>query len=135
MALLLYYSFKNYLAISLMADHLPILTINDKDFQNQVIESHLPVIVVFEKSFWGTAYIMKPIIEKLATDYNNKIKFFKYNLEENTRISDFYRIENSTTILIFNKGNVIHKTGAISKGELNEIIKSFFEDSFSNWTA
>ena len=118
-----------------MADHLPILTINDKDFQNQVIESHLPVIVVFEKSFWGTAYIMKPIIEKLATDYNNKIKFFKYNLEENTRISDFYRIENSTTILIFNKGNVIHKTGAISKGELNEIIKSFFEDSFNNWTA
>ena len=114
---------------------MPIFTTNDNDFQRQVIESQLPVIVVFEKSFWGTAYIMKPIMEKLAADYIDKIKFFKYDLEENTRVSDFYRIVDSTTILIFNKGVLIYKTGAVSKEALNETIKLLFKDSFNSWMA
>ena len=109
-----------------------IAKIDDKGFQKQVLECSLPVIVVFEKTFWGTSYIMKPIMEGIAREYGDKIKIFKYNLEENSIISNNYRIENSTTILIFNEGNVIYKTGAIPKNEFTNLINSLFSDYLKN---
>lgn len=107
---------------------MPIAKIDDKGFQKQVLECPLPVIVVFEKNFWGTSCIMKPIIEEIAKEYDDKIIIFKYNLEENSIIANNYRVENSTTILIFHKANVIYKTGVISKRELTNLINSLFSD-------
>jgi len=102
-----------------------ITSVNDGNFHEQVIENSLPVIVVFEKKCWGATHIMKPIIEKIASDYNDKIKVLKYDMDENSITSDIYRIENSITILVFNKGNVVGKTGVISKEELKKILTPF----------
>jgi thioredoxin 1 len=104
----------------------------DKNFQKQVLESTSPVIVIFEKSCWGTAHIIKPIMEKIAAEYSGKIKIFKYNLEENSVHSEYYRIEDVTTILIFNKGNVIYKTGVVSIDELRKIIKSLLGNTITS---
>ena len=46
-----------------MNENISVVCVNDKNFKQQVIESALPVVVVFEKSWWGTAQIMKPITE------------------------------------------------------------------------
>lgn len=107
-----------------MTDSAPIQLINDENFQKHVIDCPTPVIVVFEKSCWGTAQIIKPILEKVAFEFADKIKVFKYNLDENTITSSNFRIENAMTVLLFNKGNVIYKTGIISKEELRKIINS-----------
>jgi thioredoxin 1 len=111
-----------------MNDLVSVAKVNDENFQKQVIESSLPVIVVFEKSCWGTTHIMKPILDKIASDYSGMIKVFKYNLEENSITAAYYRIEDSTTILLFNEGSVIYKTGVISKEEIKKIIHSFLID-------
>ena len=84
--------------------------------------------MVFEKGCWGTAQIMKPILEKIAEDYKNKIKIFKYNLDENSITSSYYRIENSTTVIFFNKGDIIYKTGIISKEEFKKILGSLLNE-------
>jgi thioredoxin len=102
--------------------HVLVEKVKDKNFQKQVLESTLPVIVVFEKSCWGTAQIIKPIIEKIATEYSGKIKVLRYNIEENPVNWEYYRIEDVTTILVFNKGSVIYKTGVISIDEFRKII-------------
>ena len=108
---------------------MPLKTVCDENFQVQVIECSLPVIVIFEKCSWGTAHIMKPIIEKIASDYGDKIKVFKYDLDQNSITSEFYRIRNSTTILVFNKGNVLNETGIISKEALKVIINSVIDNN------
>ena len=112
----------------LMSESIPVICVNDRNFKQQVIESTLPVIVVFKKSWWGTAQIMKPILEKIAKDYAGIIKVFKYNLAENSIISAYYRIDNSTTVLFFNKGDVMYKTGIISKDEFKKIIGSLLNE-------
>ena len=111
-----------------MSESIPVICVNDRNFKQQVIESTLPVIVVFKKSWWGTAQIMKPILEKIAKDYAGIIKVFKYNLDENSIISAYYRIDNSTTVLFFNKGDVMYKTGIISKDEFKKIIGSLLNE-------
>ena len=115
-----------------MSESIPVICVNDRNFKQQVIESTLPVIVVFKKSWWGTAQIMKPILEKIAKDYAGIIKVFKYNLDENSSIfsiiSAYYRIDNSTTVLFFNKGDVMYKTGIISKDEFKKIIGSLLNE-------
>ena len=112
-----------------MTENASIIRVKDKDFQKQVIESSLPVAVVFERNCWGTTHLMHPILEKIASEYINKVKVFKYDLDENSAISDFYRIENNITILMFNEGNVVNRTGVISKGEFNKIIDSCLDNS------
>ena len=114
-----------------MNAHISIERIKDKNFQKQVLESTLPVMVVFEKSCWGTAHIIKPIIEKIAVEYSGKIKVLRYNLEENPVSSEYYRIEDVTTILVFNKGNVIYKTGVISIDEFRKILNSILSDTLN----
>ncbi len=114
-----------------MNNHVSVATVNDENFHKKVIESTIPVIVVFEKSCWGTSHIMKSILEKVAIDYVNKIKILKYNMEQNSTTSDYYRIEDSTTILVFNKGNVIYKTGFISKEEFEKVINSILSDTLN----
>lgn len=112
-----------------MNTHISVERVKDENFQKEVLESTLPVIVVFEKSCWGTAHIIKPIIEKIAAEYAGRIKVFRYNLEENPVNSEYYRIEDVTTILVFNKGDVIYKTGVISIDEFKKIINSLFTDT------
>ena len=112
-----------------MTENISIIRVKDKDFQKQIIESSLPVVVVFERNCWGTTHLMHPILEKIALEYVNKIKVFRYDLDENAVISDFYRIENNITILMFNEGNIVNRTGIISKEELKKIVDSCLNNS------
>lgn len=107
-----------------MNECVPIELVLDENFQKQVIESPLPVAVVFEKSCWGTAQIIKPILEKVAIEYANRIKVFKYSLDNNSAAYAEYRIENTTTVLLFKEGKVIYRTGLVSKEEFKSIINS-----------
>ena len=50
-------------------------------------------------------------------------------MDQNLVISELYKIENSTTILLFSKGDVICKTGVISKMELQKIINSLLNET------
>ena len=109
-----------------MTENASIIRVKDKDFQKQVIESPLPVAVVFERNCWGTTHLMHPIIESIASEYVNKVKVFKYDLDENSAISDFYRVENNITILMF---NVVNKTGVISREEFKNIINICLNNS------
>ena len=112
-----------------MSNSVSIELVKDENFQKQVIESLLPVAVVFEKSCWGTAQIIKPILEKVALEYANRIKVFKYSLDNNSTAYADYRVEDKTTILLFKEGEVIYRTGLVSKEELKSIINSILKNS------
>jgi thioredoxin-like negative regulator of GroEL len=108
-----------------MIESAPVLIVNDKNFKEQVFNCTTPVVVAFEKKCWGAAHIMRPILEKIAVEYSNQIKFFVYNMDENSIISEYYKIRNSLTILVFNNDNIVEKTGLVSKEELERILQSY----------
>ena len=105
-----------------MKDENSINIVTDSNFHRCVIESIKPVVVLFEKSYWGLAQVMRTILERLSVKHMGQIKFYRYNLDNDSNIASYYQIEDSPTVLFFKSGSLIMKTGIKSINETEEIL-------------
>lgn len=64
-----------------MSSH--IHAISDASFENEVIESNIPVIVDFWAQWCGPCKALAPIIEDVASQYTDKVKFVKLDVDHN----------------------------------------------------
>lgn len=102
-----------------------ILTISDDSFENDVLESELPVIVDFWAEWCGPCKLIAPILEELAPQYSGKVKFAKLNVDDNNKTPAKYGVRGIPTLILFKEGNVeASKVGALSKSQLAEFIDS-----------
>lgn len=100
-------------------------SLNEKNFQKKVIESKKLVLVDFWAPWCGPCQIFAPILEEIEKEFEEKIKVYKINVDENQNISNQYQIEAIPTIFIFKDGKIIDKIiGLITKEELKEKINS-----------
>ena len=88
----------------------------DQNFQSEVLNSPIPVLVDFWAEWCGPCKIVSPIVEELATEYGDKLKVGKLNVDENQQVSGTYNIMSIPTLLIFKNGEPIKSMiGAQSK--------------------
>ena len=80
---------------------------NSQNFQDEVLNSELPVLVDFWAPWCGPCQMMGPVIDKLATEYEGKIKIGKLNVDENPEISSQYDIQGIPAFKIFQGGKVV----------------------------
>lgn len=100
--------------------------LSDQNFQNEVINSALPVLVDFWAPWCGPCQKVIPIIEELAQKYKDKMKFAKVNTEEQPELSNNYHILSIPAMLLFNKGEQQEQViGIKSKEELENIIQKY----------
>ena len=93
--------------------------LTDNNFQQEVIESALPTLVVFETDWCGACHIIAPILDRLAIDYNQKIKIGKFNFDDNKLIPHLFRVYRIPTLLFFKNGHLVDLIiGAVSKKRL-----------------
>ncbi len=93
--------------------------ITDAEFEQEVLKADLPVVVDFWAEWCGPCKIVSPILEKLAEEYDGKIKFVKLDTEENFETSESYGILSLPTLLVFKGGQQIERiTGARPRGDL-----------------
>lgn len=78
----------------------------DKNFQEEVLSSKVPVVVDFWAPWCGPCQIMGPIIEEISKDAGKDSKVGKLNVDENPEISQKYNIMSIPTIMIFKDGNI-----------------------------
>ena len=106
-----------------MSKRSEILTLTDNNFHSEVLESEIPVIVLFQAEWCGNAHIMAPVIEEIAEDYGEKIKIGKMNLESNHAIPRKYCVGDSLTLLLIKDGQVVCQImNAVSKKYLENQI-------------
>lgn len=99
------------------------LIINEKNFEQEVIKSDIPVLLDFWASWCGPCKMLLPVIDEIAKEYAGKIKVGKVNTDENMALSSKFQITSIPCLIIFKGGKAINKlTGFIPKNKIKEEI-------------
>ena len=100
------------------------LKITDSNFEMEVKESGMPVLVDFYADWCGPCKMMAPIVAELAGSYDGKCRIGKCNTDENPKLVNEFRIMSIPTFIFFKEGKAVETVmGAISKNELEAKIK------------
>ena len=89
------------------------------NFEKEVLQSELPVLVDFYADWCGPCKMMAPIVEGLAQGYDGKVKVGKLNIDDEMEIAQLYRVMSIPTFILFKDGKAVETSvGAMSKDEL-----------------
>ena len=89
------------------------------NFQSEVLESKIPVMVDFYADWCGPCKKMAPLVEKLAADYDGKFKIGKLNVDENQDIAGRYNVMSIPNFLFFKGGEVVDQIiGGVAKDDI-----------------
>ena len=90
-----------------------------ENFEKEVLQSELPVLVDFYADWCGPCKMMAPIVEGLAQGYDGKVKVGKLNIDDEMEIAQQYRVMSIPTFILFKDGKAVETSvGAMSKDEL-----------------
>ena len=96
---------------------------SDATFEQDVINSELPVLVDFWAPWCGPCHAVAPVIEELANEYQGKARIVKLNTDENPEISSALGIRSIPTLVIFKAGKPVDGVlGAVPKKMLKELL-------------
>lgn len=84
--------------------------IQESQFEAEVVQSTLPVVVDFYASWCGPCKILSPMLDDLAGPLTNKVKFVKINVDEATALAQRMEIEAMPTLLFFRNGKVVDRS-------------------------
>lgn len=99
------------------------LEFTDDNFDSQVLQSDVPVLVDFWAEWCGPCQRLGPTIDELANEYAGKVKVGKLNTDANLQTAARYGITSIPTVLIFDGGSVQEKIiGLRSKREYQEAL-------------
>ena len=100
------------------------LTITDENFQ-ELVTGDKPLVVDFWAEWCAPCRMIIPIIEELASKYEDKVVVGKMNVDENVEVVGRFGVRNIPTILFFKHGELVEKhVGLAQKNILEEKIKA-----------
>lgn len=99
--------------------------IKDNEFESEVINSKLPVLIDFWAEWCGPCRMLSPILDQLSEEMDNKIKIVKMNIDENPDTPSKFGVRGIPTMLLFKEGKqVATKVGVHTKNVLQTWINS-----------
>ncbi len=95
--------------------------VTDKSFDEDVLKSDTPVLLDFWAEWCGPCKRMGPALEELSTEFGDKVKIAKMDIQENPDIPGKFHVRGIPTLMIFKDGQVVAtKVGEMNKAKLTE---------------
>jgi len=105
------------------------MILTDQTWDNEVLNSDLPVIVDFWAEWCAPCSMIAPVVEQMSEEYEGKIKVGKLNVDENQVTAGKYQIMAIPTLLFFNGGKLVDRVaGVVPKKILVEKIEQMLEE-------
>jgi thioredoxin 1 len=95
-----------------------VLTVNDANFDAEVLKSDKPVLVDFWAPWCGPCVQLGPVIDQVADATVGRAKVAKVNVDESAQLAAKYRVNSIPALLVFKGGEFKEQLNTRSKGEM-----------------
>ena len=87
-----------------MAQSKNVHAFNESNFQSEVLESDVPVLVDFTATWCGPCKALAPIVEKIADEFHGKVKVGKLDIDDAPNVTAKYGVRSVPTVIVFKGG-------------------------------
>ena len=99
------------------------IILSEDNFEKEVLQSEIPVLVDFWATWCGPCRMLAPTIAKIAEEQEGKIKVGKIDVDEEPELSVKYGITSIPTLMVFKNGEVVNKSiGVIPKAAIEALL-------------
>lgn len=98
--------------------------ITKNDYQKEVVESDIPVLLDFFATWCGPCKMLAPIIEELASEYEGKVKIFKVDVDNDPELARQFDIASIPTLVLLKNGEPVDKhVGFLPKASIEKMFE------------
>jgi thioredoxin 1 len=105
-----------------MSEH--VLETSDANFQTEVLDAELPVLIDFWAPWCGPCRMLAPTLEEAAKQFDGRLKVMKVNVDDNQDTPAKYGVRGIPALMLFKNGEMVaSKVGALTKSQLVEFLE------------
>lgn len=102
-----------------------IIHVSDSSFEQDVLQSNIPVLLDFWAEWCGPCKMIAPILDQIAAEYAGKVLVAKMNVDENPKTPMKFSVRGIPTLILFKNGQLQgQKIGAVRKVDVAAFLDS-----------